>query len=166
MAVTIVTTVGASTANSYVSQAQATTYFEGHLNADDWTNASSDDKNRALVSAAARLQREKYEGSRTDEDQALAWPRYSATDADGWNYEDDEIPQVVKDAQCELALFMLGDDRLTSESGFSQFSSVSVGPVSATIRSDVKDGKLPEYIRQILQDVLLNNPGQVTLERG
>jgi hypothetical protein len=60
--------------------------------------------------AAQRFQRENWLGSRVDETQALAWPRYNVLVVDGVGayYLTTEIPQLVKDAQCELALAMIG----------------------------------------------------------
>jgi hypothetical protein len=114
VAVTIVATVGSASANSYVSQADATTALEGRLNSSAWTDATSDVKNRALVEAQAELQVLEWKGSRTDATQALAWPRQYVEDPDAPadadldeapfpTFDDDEIPTRVKQAQIELA---------------------------------------------------------------
>lgn len=114
MAVAIVATVGSSSANSYVTLAEATTALEGRLNSSAWTAATDDTKNRALVEAQLELQVQAWQGTRTDAVQSLAWPRQYAPDPDAPAdadidetglavFDDDEIPTRVKQAQIELA---------------------------------------------------------------
>src|SRR5687767_11079763 len=107
MAVAIVATVGSASANSYVTLAEAATYMEGRLNASTWeTDATTDNKNRALVEAARELESLCWKGCKASDTQALQWPRDLAVDPDSpnaWFYENSEIPQRVKDAQMELA---------------------------------------------------------------
>ena len=55
----IVVTVGSASANSYVTEAAADTYFDDRLNASAWNDIDDDDdKARALIQAARRLERE------------------------------------------------------------------------------------------------------------
>lgn len=118
---TIVTTIGSASANSYVTSVEASAYFESRLTFQTWS-AFDEDTQRipALLTAAQRLQRENWLGSRVDTTQALAWPRDSVFKIDtptgyfggfgyagGDLYLTTEIPQEVKDAQCELALWLL-----------------------------------------------------------
>ncbi len=111
MAVTVVATVGSASANSFVTLAEADTYMEGKLpSPTTWDAASDDTCNRALVSAARWLSALAWLGDRADATQALSWPRSSVvdpTDPDGLEFDTDEIPQALKDAQCELALLMV-----------------------------------------------------------
>lgn len=107
MAVAIDATVGGASANSYVTLAEANTYMEGRLNASSWeTDATDDNKNRALVEAANELTMLNWLGERTDSTQALSWPRQWAYDPDSPiqdYYDSTVVPQRVKDAQMELA---------------------------------------------------------------
>ena len=107
MAVTIVATVGSASANSFVTLAEAATYMEGRLNASTWeTDASTDNKNRALVEATRELSALEWCGRRVDDTQALSWPREMAVDPDSasdFYFDSTEVPQRVKDATCELA---------------------------------------------------------------
>lgn len=110
MAVTIVETVGASNANSFVSVAEATAYLEGRLNSSAWSGASAADQAAALVEATRELSARPWCGSRVTTTQALAWPRQWAPDPDAPGatyYAATIIPQRVKDATCELALEFL-----------------------------------------------------------
>ena len=85
MACTITATAGSSTANSYATIAEGTTYHETHLYATAWEDASDDERCRALQ-MATRLLDQGYEwlGSVTDGDQSLLWPRSGVTDVDGF----------------------------------------------------------------------------------
>lgn len=106
MAVTIVATAGSATANSYVTLAQADSYMESRLNASSWDDATEDNQNRALVEATRELDVLMYGGRKATDTQALQWPRDNAVDPDSpnaWLFENTEIPQRLKDAQCELA---------------------------------------------------------------
>ena len=107
MAVAITETAGSATANSFVTLAEAATFMESRLNASTWEDdASTDDKNRALVEATRQISRLTWVGRRTDTTQVLSWPRQWATNPDDPNasyYTNTVIPQRVKDAQMELA---------------------------------------------------------------
>lgn len=129
----IVTTASHASANSYISVTDASTYFDDKLNVTVWKEASEDDKTRALLMAAARLNDLHWLGTRTTSTQALAWPRYGVIKRDGvgfgssdsfasasyrsgygiygaaWGefFSSTTVPDIVKDAQCELALAYL-----------------------------------------------------------
>jgi hypothetical protein len=111
MSVTIVATVGAANANSFVTDAEMTAYCEARLNASVWTGA--DAQLPALVEATRDLSLLAWKGYRATAVQALAWPRTEVVNPDIPNsvldpteqyYDDDVVPQRVKDATCELAL--------------------------------------------------------------
>ena len=124
MAVVIDATVGGVSANSYLSLVDAQSMIDGMvLNADvtAWGTATTDAKNRALVSAAQRLDRERFLGARSNDNQAMQWPRtgvrkpdtYINTYAVGFPFRittdyftDEEIPDQVKRAQVELAVYL------------------------------------------------------------
>lgn len=84
--------------NSYISVADANTYFEDRLDADEWINADDTVKAKALITATRSIDREPLIGKKYSDDQTLQFPRLT----DGAS-----IPQIVKDACCEEALFLL-----------------------------------------------------------
>lgn len=103
-------TVGDANAESYVSVSDATAYHAARGNA-AWTGADSV-KEIALRRGTAYLDgryRGRWKGLRETTTQALAWPRSNATDEDGVDIAEDQIPQAVKDATCEAALRELTD---------------------------------------------------------
>lgn len=164
----IVATIGSASANSYITLADATTYFGNRLNAEVWDAATSDNQTKALLMATKRLERENWIGVRATSTQALAWPRGNAQKPDGTSasggdyipgagaltsyrggygiyfsafgetFDTDEIPQQVKDAQCELALaYLNGYGQSSSNNGtIKSFSadgfSVSLGDVRSS----------------------------------
>lgn len=83
--------------SAYVTVQEADTYFSNRLFSDSWTNASPEDKQKALIMATKAIDRKPLRGRKTDPQQELAFPRNGAT----------EIPQEVKDACCEEALAIL-----------------------------------------------------------
>jgi hypothetical protein len=110
MAITIVETVGSASANSFVSLAELASYMEGRLNSTSFDNATTDNKNRALAEATRELSAISWAGVRTDDTQALAWPRDLVRNPDDPNYDfydDGVIPERVKRATYELALAFL-----------------------------------------------------------
>ena len=100
-------TPGSSSANSYVTLAEAEAHFAERLHADAWGSAPDADKEKALLTACRRLEQPRYwDGNRpafTDPRQRLCFPRVIDTDAAGTFI----IPQAVKEAQCEEALALL-----------------------------------------------------------
>lgn len=108
MAITIVETAGASTANSFVSVVEADAYIEARLNSSLWTG--TEPKKQALVEATRELSVMNWAGNTVTTTQALAWPRQWVCNPDSPNsdyYASTVIPQRVKDACCELALQFL-----------------------------------------------------------
>ncbi len=125
----LIVTVGESTSNSFVTLAEAQSFHELNFGSDAWFAAEEGDQIRALIKAARRLQRENWLGSRVTSTQALSWPRSGVAKVDAVNngfysyayctvgevYLTTEIPQEVKDAQCELALAYLNGVQGTGE---------------------------------------------------
>ena len=78
MAISIDATVGGASANSYITLSDANEIIEGLVADDDvaaWDGSNTDNKNRALYTAAVRVDRERFLGSRVTNTQALQWPR-------------------------------------------------------------------------------------------
>jgi hypothetical protein len=82
---------------AYVTVEEANTYFSSRLHAEAWTQASTCDKGKALDMATRAIDRTPLKGVKASYDQANQFPRYP----------DAEVPQAVKDATCEQALWYL-----------------------------------------------------------
>jgi hypothetical protein len=117
VAATINATLSSASANSYVTLAEANTYFETVPNAATWDDKTTDQKNRALISATRWIDTLNYYGDRCDEDQALKWPRNNY-DVDGVELECSLIPNDIKYATYELARALANDtDAITESTG-------------------------------------------------
>ena len=90
-------TVGTDT---YCTLEEANTYFASTFNNAEWTALSDDTKEIALRMACQRMEQLNYIGTPQVEGQKLQFPRsYTNSIYDG-------TPQDVKNAQCELALYL------------------------------------------------------------
>lgn len=168
MAVTIVATVGASDANSYVDVDTASDYFDGRLNAAEWTtagNTSPETQSTALAMAARRLDQELFVGRKYDDDQALEWPRTGARDPNGRLFGTDEIPPRVKRAQMELALALLRDTDLLEDTGLEAFRNLKVGPLALETKPS-SAGSLPANVMREIAPYLIAGGAAVRMERG
>ena len=115
MAATINATLSSDTANSYVTLAEADSYFETTPDSTQWDNKTDDNKNRALISATRWIDSLNFYGDRCDNGQALKWPRN--------NYEVDDvsltcsvIPAEIKYATYELARSLANDTGAITDS--------------------------------------------------
>jgi hypothetical protein len=160
----LVTTIGAPNANSYRSLAETNAYFEARLNHGTWAQETSDRRTQALLDAAIRLDQINWLGARVDAVQALAWPRIGVAKRDGadvytyawagsWpasygeQYRTDEIPKVVRDAQCELAFAYLNDFNDGDEAEVKAFAADGV---SVTYDQPALAGALPAQVARLI----------------
>ena len=78
MAISLDATVGGASANTYITRSDTNSIVEGLvLDADvqAWDTSSTDNQNRALYTAAQRIDRERFLRARVADTQALQWPR-------------------------------------------------------------------------------------------
>lgn len=142
-------TVGGNSANSYISEAEAVAYFSGRLNADSYTGATAEVQERALRTATVFLDsRIRWIGDIKDQTtpQSLAWPRVYDINAD--TPEDilvlgQAIPQDLKNAQAELALYLLNEDE-PSESN--SLDAIKVGNLSIDFNEFKTEQLIPDTI--------------------
>lgn len=167
MPVTLDATPKGASSNSYITQADADTYFLGRMNADNWTNAASSDKDQALVAATSRLDVELYVGVRSAQGQRLKWPRLNVVDEDNYLLSSDVVPRFVQEACCELALDYLnaGTEDRNAPTGLEGFESVRVGPVSVTRDKAFMAGQLPAVVLRLISAYRVS-PGGFRVARG
>lgn len=108
---------GVANANSFISAASAGTYLNGR--SATWTSASTSEQETVLFVAGQYLNSLNWKGRKRDRDFTMSWPRVEVYDNDGylWDYED--VPQNVKYAQVEAAVFNLD--------GFDLFTTIKQG---------------------------------------
>jgi hypothetical protein len=120
--------------NSYVSIADADTYFETRIDSANWVDAEDEIKEQALVTATALIDDKSWIGSAVSSSQALAWPRKNAIYNDDRlglqvTIAEDELPSRVKTAVYEQALHLVNNEDVLM--GQTQtFESISVGSIS------------------------------------
>jgi hypothetical protein len=153
--VALVSTLGGTTSNSYVTLADATAYFVDRLDSSAWSDASIRQQQNALIMATMRLEAETYVGSKAYYTQRLQWPRYSTFDRDGIVYDYLTIPGIVQQATCELALALLREPALYESSGLEQFVNVKLGSIDVTPRAGTPTVELPAIVKRLLAPVLL-----------
>lgn len=166
MALAFDATVQGASANAYITEAQASAYLDGRLNADAWANASTGARQRALVSATSRLEQLQFLGYKTTTTQRLAWPRAQVRDAEGLAYYDSTaIPRALLEATAELALTYLdqGGDPYAGDD-LAGVTSLSLGPVSLT-RSAGAEDDLPRVVRSLLAGLTGTGGGTFRLVR-
>ena len=117
MAAVIDATLGGASANSYVTLADADAYFDTTPDSTNWDNKTTDQKNRALISATRWIDALSFYGDRCSETQALKWPRKDYT-VDGIDLACTLIPVGIEIATYELARALANDtDAITGSTG-------------------------------------------------
>jgi hypothetical protein len=187
MAITLVVEdgTGKTDANTYVSRADATSHLEGHLYATGWTGATDANKDAALAMATRIIDAGmNFNGAKTEQAQALQWPRYQCINSDagdlqglsvengtlqlsGYYYDANEIPKCLKDATCEMALFLLRSDRTADHDGVG-LRSARIGPLEVAFSKGDTRTILPEVVQMFLSKlgyVVGRGAGMVKLVR-
>jgi len=186
MAVTIDATAGGADANSYITLAQADAYVEAMVNSTDvgkWDTGTDDTRNRALAAAAQRLDRERFIGARATDTQALQWPRtgvrkpdtYVNTYATGFPFRisedyftDEEIPDQIKRAQIELAVYLHNNTDGISLSGLEDYKRVKLGniEVEPDKTGSVGADRVPPMFERYLTGLRISGPGNIAIKRS
>lgn len=167
MSVTIDATVGGAASNSYVDLAAADAYCTSRLYSTNFTGKSADDRGRALIMARQRIDQENYEGYAVTHTQRLKWPRAWVQvpgELYGRYYEVTEIPQLVKDAQCEMALVIAGSD-IFAPTGAENLSKLVVGPIELDFKTSISTGILPDTVVRLLRGLRVGG-GMAAMSRA
>lgn len=101
MALIIEDGTGKIDSQSYASEA----VFAAYAAARGVTIAGTDTE--LLITAMDYLESKTFIGDKNTREQALQWPRINVV-VDGWYVDSDEIPQLLIDAQCEIAISIDG----------------------------------------------------------
>lgn len=180
MTITLVETPGSATANTYANLAEAEAFMATLSFAEAWT-ASDEAKKAALVNAARLMGTMGWKGTRTNQDQALAWPRCASSaptmqtialtrginvdwllDRDGYQVDPATIPQCIKDAQCAFALALMDDDRAADAGGLAP-TTLKVGTLHI---ENLRRSMIPAVVYDLCGFFLASTPGRVRVERS
>jgi hypothetical protein len=160
-------TVGGASSNSYVTLAQAESYFDDRINSavnGNWETTSAGvartdaEKSAALVTATRRIDEEQFVGYKVSTTQALKFPRTNVTDEDGNYFLTTAIPEPVKQATYLTALELLRADFL-QEDYMGNFSYFQSGAVQIKQFTQTSTGKLPAEARRLLRYLMLSGGG-------
>tara|TARA_B100001939_G_scaffold121672_1_gene105439 strand:+ start:999 stop:1559 length:561 start_codon:yes stop_codon:yes gene_type:complete len=186
MAISIDATVGGASANSYLTLADANAIVDGFVKDDDvvhWGNGNDDTRNRALFTAAQRIDRERFLGARATDTQSLQWPRtgvrkpdtYINTYAVGFPFRittdyftDTEIPQQVKYAQVVLAVYLHNNTGGLGLSGLEDYKNVKIGNLDVTPNFHGATGadRIPPMVERYFTGLRIGGPGNIAVKRS
>lgn len=157
--------------NSYITAADADTYFLGRMATAAWDAADTATKERALVAATNRLDQEEYVGTKTDSTQRLKWPRTGVYDDDGLLVDADTIPRVIAEATCEIALEFLNAGVDTDTLALGKLAAFNVVQVPGVRVEPARNtgtvaGTLSPQVQRLLGDWLDTPGGSFRWSRG
>lgn len=151
MAITVDATPGGATANSYVTQADATLYMESHALNATWLAASGAQMDAALVEATRLLDEYvDWSGVIVGAVQSLRWPRSDVTDRDGRAVDAATIPVDLAHATAIFATELLATNR-QAEREDTGLSSVGVGAISVSYSKQDKKKVIPESVKSMIR---------------
>lgn len=155
---------GKATAVSYISAADAATYFSLR-GVETWTEYGETEQEAALVRATSALDswlRGRWLGTKKSQAQALAWPRTGAVDEEGFDILDSTVPVQVRQAACEVALIELTERFIQqSVSRDNTVASESVGPISVSYRADAPTMKSYPQVEAMLRGLATIGGAQI-----
>ena len=135
MALSIDASIATPSANSYADLAWVNAYAQTAIDSDAWNLLDDTQVKILYILRARRLMdsRVYYPGRRVQYSQALEWPRIWVSHPSSGYYNTDIIPDAVKDAQSQLALYLA----MTTTNTFgtletSNFDHLKVGPIDIT----------------------------------
>lgn len=142
--------------NSYVNVAEADTYFENRVDADSWEAADNIQKEQALVTATQLLDDMSWTGTAISETQPLAFPRsgsyFDPRLGAFIEFSDIAYPDRIVKATYELALHLLNNEGLLTESG--SVTNITVGSIQ--LQSIKGVSRTPSLVRRLIKPMLIN----------
>lgn len=140
MALTVEDGSGKSDADAYISAADGDTYNAAHEADTVYDGLDDADKEKWIRLATQDIDaafKGRWFGYRSNEDQALAWPRADVYDSDGYAIDSAELPPTIPDACIELAIaYGNSGTRLTAtptDTASVKRTKVRAGPVEREI---------------------------------
>lgn len=132
------TTIGGTTADSYVTVAEADTYHANYGNTDWAAIATTALKEVALRKAAQYIDIKTFQGVKVTSTQSLEWPRYNVV-VDDYDISSLTIPSAIKTAQMEAAL-IASSESLTPNLSNGAVIEETVGKITKRYSDYSKDG--------------------------
>lgn len=141
---------GLNNATSYISLADAETYWTDYGSPAEWDAATDAEKSAALMYATRWLDDNfQWYSLIYTTTQALGWPRWSFFDSENREIASGTVPQRIKDATCELALAHLKDNLNSADN--EGIKSESIGDASVTYSAS-SNQKSYSYVKLSLKE--------------
>lgn len=165
------TTPGGTTADGYVSEADADAYHLNRVDNDVWDAALTADKETAIKQATRLLDLLQWKGSKTYDEGALRWPRDGVYDLDGIELDSTTIPVWLENATAEYAFVLLRDGDPTTVPGSAGLERVKVDVIELefdTERSNPtqKATGTPDSVLPMIQAYLASSPMTMRVVRS
>lgn len=167
----LVTTPGASNANSFATVAEFKTYRDNRLPAVAAVSAATDPQIEAALIVAARDLGTYFQwtGTAVDDVQALTWPRIGMLTRNGFAIPTSGSTSItidLKNAQCEWAFQLLAGANFTAddEAAKAGLSSVKAGSVALSFQSFDPSSveAIDWYVRKLSSEfAYIQAPGEV-----
>lgn len=166
MAITVVSDPLDPSANSYVSLAEVLLYLTDRAKTDGyrvaWNRLSTDQQSRLAVNATRLLDSmTTWIGDRYWYDQKLSWPRSNAY-YDGYLLDNTEFPERIKDATCEMIMWMMENDESISVGENAQFDRIKIGPIEIDFNEQIGGASktyCPDIVAYLLEGYgAINSP--------
>lgn len=159
LSITVEDGTGLAAANSYIS----TTTGDGHLEELRLILGLSTDPTLTdldCVSASQYLDAEyggRWRGTRANDDQGLDWPRNGVVDADGYEYDNDELPTELEQATAVMAYYAQNESGgimpNQSDPGIIKRIKKKVGPIEKDV--EYQGGNPVEKYFRLAESILL-----------
>ncbi len=144
-------TISGTAYEVYGSIADLATYAGGSiLWQSTYAGITADNRARALVEATRLLDRQRWQGAKVDDGQALAWPRTGVT-VDGAEVSSASVPADITTAAYELAIAAMADASvIAGTSTGNKVSSVSAKGVGVTFFAPVTGSRFPDRVMELI----------------
>ncbi|MHA1859154.1 MAG: DnaT-like ssDNA-binding protein [Candidatus Thorarchaeota archaeon] len=155
--------------DTYVSVADANTYFKLAIHAAAWDNASSGDKEKSLATATRQLDRQDWDGEKYEDapTQALDFPRSGLIDSEDNAVDEAVVPQEIIDATCELGLALLNNNQLQDQSTTgSNIKSLKAGSAEIEYIRATSGSRFPTIVDELIGLWLTAGSGSATALAG
>lgn len=137
-----------SGAISYMTVSSADAYFASAIHASDWTSATDETKENALVSSTRTMDRQRWQGEKTEDDQDLQWPRTGVTDRYGDEVDDSTLPDDFLAGVAEYALDLIQNTSLQDNSSTgSNTKSLKAGSAEIEYFKSTKGTAFPTIVQ-------------------
>lgn len=143
--------------NSYVSLAEADSYFGDRLDVAAWLVATETQKNQALITATSILDTLEWTGIAVSDSQSLAFPRMGSyfdprLGRDVTIQDSLFVTQRISTATFELAYHLLNNDGLLDNSG--TVTDLQIGSIE--LKNVRRADRLPQVVKSFIKPLLVN----------